>query len=516
MKTFYPILTALIMLWMVSAAFAQVSITPDGSAPDNSAMLDVKSTTRGLLLPRMTQTEMNAITSPVPGLMLYNTTDGNFYFYTGSAWKYIVGSSDNDWVISGTNESSAVSGNIGIGTTDPTEKLHVYSGEVRVETNPGQNYIELSQGSVVTDATSGSTSRYITSIGNTMTWGLGKTHTGNNNFHLVNYPGSRWDLTVLTSNGYVGINNQSPSQRLDVNGNMRLAGSLYDVNNQPGSSGQLLSSAPSGTDWIDPPNDNDWVISATNMSSGVSGNVGIGTTDPTEKLHVYSGEVRVETNPGQNYIELSQGSVVTDATSGSTSRYITSIGNIMTWGLGKTHTGKNNFHLVYYPGSRWDMTILTSNGNVGINNQSPSQKLDIQGNMKLSGAFYDGTNQPGTSGQILSTTGSTTDWITPAALLDIMDQNPVAPLRSLPGRIEDFGSAKAMGGRANVSLVELFAGYADLTQPYLVFLTPLSDIPVQLTVAEKKPENFSVRAFDKNGNPVDCEFDYRVVAKLKK
>jgi hypothetical protein len=137
-------------------------------------------------------------------------------------------------------------------------------------------------------------------------------------------------------------------------------------------------------------------------------------------------------------------------------------------------------------------------------------------NWKLSGAFYDGTNQPGTSGQILSTTGSTTDWITPAALLDIMDQNPVAPLRSLPGRIEDFGSAKAMGGRANVSLVELFAGYADLTQPYLVFLTPLSDIPVQLTVAEKKPENFSVRAFDKNGNPVDCEFDYRVVAKLKK
>ena len=51
-----------------------------------SAPLTVTSTTGGVLLPRMTTTQMNAISSPANGEMIYNTTASKFYGYAGGAW----------------------------------------------------------------------------------------------------------------------------------------------------------------------------------------------------------------------------------------------------------------------------------------------------------------------------------------------------------------------------------------------------------------------------------------------
>jgi hypothetical protein len=67
-------------------SFAQVSVTTDGTAPDNSAMLDIKSTSKGLLLPRMTTAQRNAITSPAAGLTIYNTSKNANETYNGSSW----------------------------------------------------------------------------------------------------------------------------------------------------------------------------------------------------------------------------------------------------------------------------------------------------------------------------------------------------------------------------------------------------------------------------------------------
>jgi|GEM_PF-1925326 len=88
MKTFYLFFA----LMLVSAiSFAQnVGINADGSSPDGSAMLDVKSTNSGILIPRMTQAQRDDISSPATGLMVYQTngTPG-FYYYNGSAWTLI-------------------------------------------------------------------------------------------------------------------------------------------------------------------------------------------------------------------------------------------------------------------------------------------------------------------------------------------------------------------------------------------------------------------------------------------
>jgi len=87
MKSF-SIFIALFLLFG-SEIFAQVSINKDNSLPDNSAMLDIKSTNTGLLIPRMTKNQISLITDPANGLQVYCTTDKKLYLYTGTLWKEV-------------------------------------------------------------------------------------------------------------------------------------------------------------------------------------------------------------------------------------------------------------------------------------------------------------------------------------------------------------------------------------------------------------------------------------------
>ncbi len=68
-------------------SFSQVSINLDQSLPDPSAMLDVKSSSKGFLPPRMTMEQMNSIISPSDGLLVYNTSLSSLYWYDGSGWR---------------------------------------------------------------------------------------------------------------------------------------------------------------------------------------------------------------------------------------------------------------------------------------------------------------------------------------------------------------------------------------------------------------------------------------------
>ncbi len=74
-----------------------VGINSDNSTPAASAILDVKSTDKGVLIPRMTEAQRNLIASPATGLLIYQTdgTDG-FYFYNGTAWTSLSGGGSGD------------------------------------------------------------------------------------------------------------------------------------------------------------------------------------------------------------------------------------------------------------------------------------------------------------------------------------------------------------------------------------------------------------------------------------
>ena len=88
MKQFYTFLAAVLL---TATTYAQVGINIETA--DGSAALDIVSTTGGLLVPRMTETQRNQINDsagPAEGLMIYQT-DGTagFYYYNGSSWSEV-------------------------------------------------------------------------------------------------------------------------------------------------------------------------------------------------------------------------------------------------------------------------------------------------------------------------------------------------------------------------------------------------------------------------------------------
>ena len=86
MKQFYTFLAAVLF---TATTFAQVGINIE--TPDASAALDITSTTGGLLVPRMTETQRDAITSPATGLMVFQTNGtAGFYCYNGSSWVEVA------------------------------------------------------------------------------------------------------------------------------------------------------------------------------------------------------------------------------------------------------------------------------------------------------------------------------------------------------------------------------------------------------------------------------------------
>lgn len=75
-----------ILLFIATQTQGQIGINTDSSSPDESAMLDVSSTEKGLLIPRMTTAQRTAISSPATGLLVFDTTTNSFWFYNASEW----------------------------------------------------------------------------------------------------------------------------------------------------------------------------------------------------------------------------------------------------------------------------------------------------------------------------------------------------------------------------------------------------------------------------------------------
>ena len=90
------------LIWILVAGFAGmlpdaliaqsqgVAINATGAPAAPSAMLDVVSTTRGMLVPRMNSFQRDAIVSPALGLLVFDTGTTSFWFYNGTNWVNIA------------------------------------------------------------------------------------------------------------------------------------------------------------------------------------------------------------------------------------------------------------------------------------------------------------------------------------------------------------------------------------------------------------------------------------------
>jgi hypothetical protein len=68
-----------------------IAINNDGSYADSSAMLDVKSSTKGVLISRMGTNQRTTIVNPAKGLLVFDTTSLSLWFYSGSSWLELRG-----------------------------------------------------------------------------------------------------------------------------------------------------------------------------------------------------------------------------------------------------------------------------------------------------------------------------------------------------------------------------------------------------------------------------------------
>ena len=99
MKKFLILSVVFLMLFQIKSLAQNVGINATGANPDNSAMLDISSTNKGLLIPRMTQAERDAIVSPAQGLMIFQTDGTSGFYYYQSTWKFVGSNLDYNSLI---------------------------------------------------------------------------------------------------------------------------------------------------------------------------------------------------------------------------------------------------------------------------------------------------------------------------------------------------------------------------------------------------------------------------------
>jgi len=302
------------LLFSISAYAQNIGINNDGSVPQNSALLDVKSTSKGILIPRMTQTERNLINSPATGLLIFQTDNiPGFYFYNGTAWVTIINgvtetdplytsspaagissTNINDWNTvfnwgkrwsftgnSGTNPSSdflgttdsigislrtggteqirlSASGNVGIGSSNPSQKLEVYGClGIRESFNIYDRYkVHLNRGRLNFSSLVNDDNHVIYNneynIDGEGAWDGIKMNVYNGLNVRVSQSGAASAL-YIDSDGDVGLGTTSPTQKLDINGSMTIAESYGGI-------AEYMINVNRGWLKFSPDNDNNHVI----------------------------------------------------------------------------------------------------------------------------------------------------------------------------------------------------------------------------------------------------------------
>jgi hypothetical protein len=188
------------------------------------------------------------------------------------------------------------------------------------------------------------------------------------------------------------------------------------------------------------------VVKIQTVTAGGATTLGFFDSDGTRKGLVYtdSSNMYVETNAGPLVFNTSgqekaritaAGDVgIGTASPGGTYGKLTVAGGIRTTDdtsskleLGRYSSGAPNSYIKLGANSNAlfitnaadsvDIFTILNSGNVGIGTTSPSQKLHVSGNARITGALYDSANSAGTSGQVLTSTGTGTAWSSSGAAI---------------------------------------------------------------------------------------------------
>jgi len=140
-RLFIPLLLCAII--SIRTIAQNIAINSSGNKADISAMLDVQSTTKGMLIPRMSATERASIAAPATGLLVFDNTTGSFWFKKASRWVELIDSTNTIWTKKDANVYLNNGENVGIGTNTPDVRLQIDKGTDA--TASGGGYLQLGE-----------------------------------------------------------------------------------------------------------------------------------------------------------------------------------------------------------------------------------------------------------------------------------------------------------------------------------------------------------------------------------
>ena len=232
MKKFFKVLSIALWLWNVGAQ-AQIGIVNNN--PDKSAALDIKSTNKGILIPRislLSLTDVVTVKIPATGLLVYNTnasvTGGAGFYYYDAGWKKLI-------PIDNTGDN--------LGNHIATQNLNMKANTIYFKNADGIKVM-------LTNSVDGPTISLATNDWTTL-FTTGRKGVSPGEYVWSTYGGSGNSTEVekmrLTSQGYLGIGTSSPSTHLEVAGSVQIDTTLI-VKKLPLSADddQLLAANTSG------------------------------------------------------------------------------------------------------------------------------------------------------------------------------------------------------------------------------------------------------------------------------